>query len=76
MLTDDMAEVFIISGHTVQNVRQELRSAAMCVHVCVSVKVLRHGFKVEVRVSGWVRVRMRNWVMYYESPHKDKNLRM
>ncbi|XP_013865152.1 phospholipid-transporting ATPase ID isoform X2 [Austrofundulus limnaeus] len=27
MLTDDMAEVFIISGHTVQSVRQELRSA-------------------------------------------------
>ncbi|XP_056901692.1 phospholipid-transporting ATPase ID isoform X2 [Takifugu flavidus] len=27
MLTDDMAEVFIISGHTVQNVRQELRRA-------------------------------------------------
>lgn len=48
----------------------------MCVHVCVSVKVLRHGFKVEVRVSGMVRVRMRNLVMYYESPHKDKNLRM
>uniref|UniRef100_A0A674PFF9 Phospholipid-transporting ATPase n=1 Tax=Takifugu rubripes TaxID=31033 RepID=A0A674PFF9_TAKRU len=39
MLTDDMAEVFIISGHTVQNVRQELRSAAMpvCLHVCVCV---------------------------------------
>uniref|UniRef100_A0A671X4M5 Phospholipid-transporting ATPase n=1 Tax=Sparus aurata TaxID=8175 RepID=A0A671X4M5_SPAAU len=28
MLTDDMTEVFIISGHTVQSVRQELRSAA------------------------------------------------
>uniref|UniRef100_A0A7N6BUD5 Phospholipid-transporting ATPase n=1 Tax=Anabas testudineus TaxID=64144 RepID=A0A7N6BUD5_ANATE len=27
MLTDDMTEVFIISGHTVQSVRQELRSA-------------------------------------------------
>uniref|UniRef100_H3DLW1 Phospholipid-transporting ATPase n=1 Tax=Tetraodon nigroviridis TaxID=99883 RepID=H3DLW1_TETNG len=27
MLTDDMAEVFIISGHTVQSVRQELRRA-------------------------------------------------
>uniref|UniRef100_A0A3Q3W7G7 Phospholipid-transporting ATPase n=1 Tax=Mola mola TaxID=94237 RepID=A0A3Q3W7G7_MOLML len=26
MLTDDMTEVFIISGHTVQSVRQELRS--------------------------------------------------
>lgn len=25
MLTDDMPEVFIISGHTVQGVRQELR---------------------------------------------------
>lgn len=25
MLTDDMTEVFIISGHTVQSVRQELR---------------------------------------------------
>uniref|UniRef100_H3C900 Phospholipid-transporting ATPase n=1 Tax=Tetraodon nigroviridis TaxID=99883 RepID=H3C900_TETNG len=29
MLTDDMAEVFIISGHTVQSVRQELRSACL-----------------------------------------------
>uniref|UniRef100_A0AAQ5YSA2 Phospholipid-transporting ATPase n=1 Tax=Amphiprion ocellaris TaxID=80972 RepID=A0AAQ5YSA2_AMPOC len=28
MLTDDMTEVFIISGHTVQSVRQELRSAS------------------------------------------------
>lgn len=57
MLTDDMAEVFIISGHTVQNVRQELRSAAMpvCVCVCLSVKVLRRGFKAEVRVSGLVK---------------------
>lgn len=72
MLTDDMAEVFIISGHTVQNVRQELRSAAMCVHVCVSVKVLRHGFKVEVRVSGLVRVRMRNWVIIMKVPTKIK----
>uniref|UniRef100_A0A672J5F0 Phospholipid-transporting ATPase n=1 Tax=Salarias fasciatus TaxID=181472 RepID=A0A672J5F0_SALFA len=27
MLTDDMTEVFIIGGHTVQSVRQELRSA-------------------------------------------------
>lgn len=27
MLTDDMTEVFIISGHTVQSVRQELRFA-------------------------------------------------
>lgn len=76
MLTDDMAEVFIISGHTVQNVRQELRSAAMpvCVHVCVHVKdmVLR----LRLRLAGWLRVRMRNWVMYYESLHKDKNLRM
>lgn len=25
MLTDEMMEVFIISGHTVQSVRQELR---------------------------------------------------
>uniref|UniRef100_A0A3B4ZB47 Phospholipid-transporting ATPase n=1 Tax=Stegastes partitus TaxID=144197 RepID=A0A3B4ZB47_9TELE len=29
MLTDDMTEVFIISGHTVQSVRQELRSAQL-----------------------------------------------
>lgn len=29
MLTDDMTEVFIISGHTVQSVRQELRSVWM-----------------------------------------------
>uniref|UniRef100_A0AAQ5YVP6 Phospholipid-transporting ATPase n=1 Tax=Amphiprion ocellaris TaxID=80972 RepID=A0AAQ5YVP6_AMPOC len=28
MLTDDMTEVFIISGHTVQSVRQELRSCS------------------------------------------------
>jgi hypothetical protein len=25
MLTDDMGEVFIVNGHTVQSVRQELR---------------------------------------------------
>uniref|UniRef100_A0A3B3X3U2 Phospholipid-transporting ATPase n=1 Tax=Poecilia mexicana TaxID=48701 RepID=A0A3B3X3U2_9TELE len=30
MLTDDMTEVFIIGGHTVQSVRQELRSAVVC----------------------------------------------
>uniref|UniRef100_A0A7N8YB11 Phospholipid-transporting ATPase n=1 Tax=Mastacembelus armatus TaxID=205130 RepID=A0A7N8YB11_9TELE len=30
MLTDDMTEVFIISGHTVQSVRQELRSVCLC----------------------------------------------
>uniref|UniRef100_A0A3Q2DRG5 Phospholipid-transporting ATPase n=1 Tax=Cyprinodon variegatus TaxID=28743 RepID=A0A3Q2DRG5_CYPVA len=29
MLTDDMTEVFIISGHTVQSVRQELRSVVV-----------------------------------------------
>uniref|UniRef100_A0A3B4XTU7 Phospholipid-transporting ATPase n=1 Tax=Seriola lalandi dorsalis TaxID=1841481 RepID=A0A3B4XTU7_SERLL len=29
MLTDDMTEVFIISGHTVQSVRQELRSVCL-----------------------------------------------
>uniref|UniRef100_A0A8D3EET1 Phospholipid-transporting ATPase n=1 Tax=Scophthalmus maximus TaxID=52904 RepID=A0A8D3EET1_SCOMX len=29
MLTDDMTEVFIISGHTVQSVRQELRSVSL-----------------------------------------------
>lgn len=34
MLTDDMTEVFTISGHTVQNVRQELRSATTSVCVC------------------------------------------
>lgn len=34
MLTDDMAEVFVISGHTVQSVRQELRSATVSVCVC------------------------------------------
>lgn len=34
MLTDDMTEVFIISGHTVQSVRQELRS------VCQDVDLL------------------------------------
>uniref|UniRef100_A0A669D5C8 Phospholipid-transporting ATPase n=1 Tax=Oreochromis niloticus TaxID=8128 RepID=A0A669D5C8_ORENI len=32
MLTDDMTEVFIISGHTVQSVRQELRSVWLCAH--------------------------------------------
>uniref|UniRef100_A0A667YQF3 Phospholipid-transporting ATPase n=1 Tax=Myripristis murdjan TaxID=586833 RepID=A0A667YQF3_9TELE len=31
MLTDDMTEVFIISGHTVQSVRQELRSVWLTV---------------------------------------------
>uniref|UniRef100_A0A8C5GD54 Phospholipid-transporting ATPase n=1 Tax=Gouania willdenowi TaxID=441366 RepID=A0A8C5GD54_GOUWI len=35
MLTDDMTEVFIISGHTVHSVRQELRSA------CSSFYILR-----------------------------------
>lgn len=33
MLTDDMTEVFIISGHTVQSVRQELRS--VCLLPCI-----------------------------------------
>lgn len=28
---------------------------SVCMRVCVSVKVLRHGFKVEVRVSGLVK---------------------
>uniref|UniRef100_A0A672Z2D3 Phospholipid-transporting ATPase n=1 Tax=Sphaeramia orbicularis TaxID=375764 RepID=A0A672Z2D3_9TELE len=33
MLTDDMTEVFIISGHTVQSVRQELRSVFWSGHL-------------------------------------------
>jgi len=39
MLTDDMTEVFIISGHTVQSVRQELGSVSLsvCLLVCLSV---------------------------------------
>lgn len=45
MLTDNMAEVFIISGHTVQSVRQELRSVCLrvCVFVCVVVKLTVKG---------------------------------
>uniref|UniRef100_A0A3Q0S0I7 Phospholipid-transporting ATPase n=1 Tax=Amphilophus citrinellus TaxID=61819 RepID=A0A3Q0S0I7_AMPCI len=35
MLTDDMTEVFIISGHTVQSVRQELRSVWLCTSTIV-----------------------------------------
>uniref|UniRef100_A0A8C5FSP1 Phospholipid-transporting ATPase n=1 Tax=Gadus morhua TaxID=8049 RepID=A0A8C5FSP1_GADMO len=40
MLTDDMGEVFIVNGHTVQSVRQELRSVYLTlyfiVHACLT----------------------------------------
>lgn len=36
MLTDDMTEIFIVNGHTVQSVREELRYNAVVCPVCPS----------------------------------------
>ncbi|KAM6967433.1 phospholipid-transporting ATPase ID [Aplochiton taeniatus] len=49
MLTDDMTEVFIISGHTVQSVRQELRRAR---ERMISFSRSREGSKVG-GAEGW-----------------------
>ncbi|XP_030014862.1 phospholipid-transporting ATPase ID isoform X2 [Sphaeramia orbicularis] len=49
MLTDDMTEVFIISGHTVQSVRQELRMAR---ERMIESSRTREGEKVE-GMEGW-----------------------
>ncbi|XP_026227999.1 phospholipid-transporting ATPase ID isoform X2 [Anabas testudineus] len=49
MLTDDMTEVFIISGHTVQSVRQELRRAR---ERMIELSRTRDGGKEE-RMEGW-----------------------
>ncbi|XP_035800156.2 phospholipid-transporting ATPase ID isoform X2 [Amphiprion ocellaris] len=49
MLTDDMTEVFIISGHTVQSVRQELRRARQRM---IEVSRSRDGGKEEAS-EGW-----------------------
>ncbi|XP_062279089.1 phospholipid-transporting ATPase ID [Scomber scombrus] len=49
MLTDDMTEVFIISGHTVQSVRQELRRAR---ERMIDLSRSRDGVK-EDRMEGW-----------------------
>uniref|UniRef100_A0A672J4W4 Phospholipid-transporting ATPase n=1 Tax=Salarias fasciatus TaxID=181472 RepID=A0A672J4W4_SALFA len=45
MLTDDMTEVFIIGGHTVQSVRQELRSACSSSYPQVSTKMMQQEWK-------------------------------
>ncbi|XP_037532568.1 phospholipid-transporting ATPase ID [Nematolebias whitei] len=50
MLTDDMSEVFIISGHTVQSVRQELRKAR---ERMIELSRSRDGGKSE-GMEGWV----------------------
>ncbi|XP_008285956.1 probable phospholipid-transporting ATPase ID [Stegastes partitus] len=50
MLTDDMTEVFIISGHTVQSVRQELRRARQRM---IEVSRSRDGGKEEAAEEGW-----------------------
>ncbi|XP_004541353.1 phospholipid-transporting ATPase ID isoform X1 [Maylandia zebra] len=49
MLTDDMTEVFIISGHTVQSVRQELRRAR---ERMIELSRTRDGVKEE-GMQGW-----------------------
>ncbi|XP_038567365.1 phospholipid-transporting ATPase ID isoform X2 [Micropterus salmoides] len=49
MLTDDMTEVFIISGHTVQSVRQELRRAR---ERMIELSQTRDGGKEE-GMEGW-----------------------
>ncbi|XP_030605028.1 phospholipid-transporting ATPase ID [Archocentrus centrarchus] len=49
MLTDDMTEVFIISGHTVQSVRQELRRAR---ERMIELSRTRDGVKAE-GMEGW-----------------------
>ncbi|XP_075869053.1 phospholipid-transporting ATPase ID isoform X2 [Nelusetta ayraudi] len=49
MLTDDMTEVFIISGHTVQSVRQELRRAKQRM---IELSQVREGAKEE-GMEGW-----------------------
>ncbi|XP_071325988.1 phospholipid-transporting ATPase ID isoform X2 [Trachinotus anak] len=49
MLTDDMTEVFIISGHTVQSVRQELRRAR---ERMIELSRTRDGGK-EAGMEGW-----------------------
>ncbi|XP_028282199.1 phospholipid-transporting ATPase ID isoform X2 [Parambassis ranga] len=49
MLTDDMTEVFIISGHTVQSVRQELRRAR---ERMIELSRTRDGGKAE-GMEGW-----------------------
>ncbi|KAM9353829.1 phospholipid-transporting ATPase ID [Symphorus nematophorus] len=49
MLTDDMTEVFIISGHTVQSVRQELRRAR---ERMIELSQARDGGKEE-GMEGW-----------------------
>ncbi|CAJ1062262.1 phospholipid-transporting ATPase ID isoform X2 [Xyrichtys novacula] len=49
MLTDDMTEVFIISGHTVQSVRQELRGAR---ERMIELSKARDGGKQE-GMEGW-----------------------
>lgn len=40
MLTEDMTEVFTISGHTVQSVRQQLRSVCLCLIVSAVYDIL------------------------------------
>ncbi|XP_056143015.1 phospholipid-transporting ATPase ID [Lampris incognitus] len=49
MLTDDMTEVFIVSGHTVQSVRQELRRAR---ERMIELSGTRDGAKEE-RMGAW-----------------------
>ncbi|KAM9310665.1 phospholipid-transporting ATPase ID [Pholidichthys leucotaenia] len=50
MLTDDMTEVFIISGHTVQSVRQDLRKAR---ERMIELSQTRDGGK-DGGVEGWI----------------------
>uniref|UniRef100_A0A8C5A8V3 Phospholipid-transporting ATPase n=1 Tax=Gadus morhua TaxID=8049 RepID=A0A8C5A8V3_GADMO len=56
MLTDDMGEVFIVNGHTVQSVRQELRSVYLTLY-----------FIVHACLTLWITAVVRVTVIYFLS---------
>uniref|UniRef100_A0AAX7V2K6 Phospholipid-transporting ATPase n=1 Tax=Astatotilapia calliptera TaxID=8154 RepID=A0AAX7V2K6_ASTCA len=56
MLTDDMTEVFIISGHTVQSVRQELRSVWLCAH-CTRLYTVGSRINAKLQMTGGQKLR-------------------